>query len=48
MCVATTYSYALSQIICVRCERLQLVEIPHKGSDIRKNNVVLKFHLWIT
>jgi hypothetical protein len=25
------YSCALIEIICVRLERLQLVEIPHKG-----------------
>jgi hypothetical protein len=33
----------------VRCERLQLVEIPHKWEDtIRKTIVVLKFDLWVT
>jgi hypothetical protein len=38
VCVATPpYSCALIEINCVRCERLQLVEIPHKGKlDIRK------------
>jgi hypothetical protein len=35
LCVASPpYSCALIKIICVRCERLQLVEIPHKG-DLR-------------
>jgi hypothetical protein len=42
------YSCALIEIIRVRHERLQLVEIPQKEFDIRKNNVVLKFDLWIT
>jgi hypothetical protein len=35
MCVAIPpYFCALIKIIYVRCERLQLVEIPHKG-DLR-------------
>jgi hypothetical protein len=35
VCVDTpSYSCALIKIICVRCERLQLMDIPHKGDLI--------------
>jgi hypothetical protein len=36
----------LAVINCVRCKRLQFVEIPHNWDiDIRKTNMVLKFDL---
>jgi hypothetical protein len=39
----------LIEITCVRRERLQRVEIPHKWDlIIRKTYVALKFDLWIT
>jgi hypothetical protein len=50
VCVAIpSLTLVLIEIICVRCERLQFVEIPHKRDyTIRKKTVVLKFDLWIT
>jgi hypothetical protein len=47
--VTPSLTSVLIVIICVRSERLQLVENPHKrDQDIRKTYVALKFDLWIT
>jgi hypothetical protein len=36
------YSYGFIVInICVRCERLQLVEIPHKGDKLEIKRIVV-------
>jgi hypothetical protein len=51
LCVYSTPSLTLFfiEITCVRRERLQRVEIPHKWVwVIRKTYVALKFDLWIT
>jgi hypothetical protein len=43
------YSCSWLWSYCVRCERLHLVEIPHKYEHtMRKTTMVLKFDLWIT
>jgi hypothetical protein len=47
--VLTPSTLVLIAIICVRHERFQLVEIPHKwDQDIRKTYVALNFYLCIT
>jgi hypothetical protein len=48
-CVLYSLTLFFIEITCVRRERLQCVEIPHKWVwVIRKTYVALKFDLWIT
>jgi hypothetical protein len=47
-CYSLSYSCSWLWSYSIRCERLQLVEVPHKqGYSIRKTTVVLKFDLCI-
>jgi hypothetical protein len=49
VCFYSLLTSVVIKIICVRRERLQLVEIPHRHDfDMRKTTVELKFDFWIT